>query len=283
MPFNRRGILAGLLGTPLGITALKAMPLPAETQKAIAFTPEVQKAVENIPPLPTPKRNLHPLFGFQTIDAELGFAYTLRSRYSDAVTLANPEPRISIQINKVVAGGTYYPTMDAAEDAIFSKFAITHREVRSPDNPEHTKFHLVRAANRIAQTTRRGMGNVILVHRDDLHLLDTPWVANVIPERIGRWSNVGFTHNRVSQVWVTDRRVPAIPHGNALVGYRGSELDAPAVLTYHPGFGYSYAMNEKPETYMHVVGLTVKARAPHTDEAIWAEEKRGAVRPVRAA
>ncbi|RYD60383.1 MAG: hypothetical protein EOP83_19535, partial [Verrucomicrobiaceae bacterium] len=191
MPLNRRGILASILGTPLGITALKAMPLPAETQKAIAFTPEVKEAIKNIPPRPTPKRDLHPLFGLQPMDGPLGYAYTMRTRFVEGGTVGNPDGRLSFMIVKEVAGGTHYPTMSEAEDAIFNKIVITHRAVSEPDHADYTKFHIVRAANRIAQQTRRGMGNVIMVHRDDLHLIDTPWTANFIPDRIGRWTNVG--------------------------------------------------------------------------------------------
>ncbi|RYD68162.1 MAG: hypothetical protein EOP83_01400 [Verrucomicrobiaceae bacterium] len=254
--------------------------LPAETQKAIAIPPEVEKAVVNTPPMPTPKRPMHPFFGFQRIDGELGFVYTLRTRYVDSLPAdGNPAyyphgQKASIQIVKDVAGGEHFATLEQAEDEVFSRIMITHRDVPlmsgQVDSDESTKFHLIRAGNMIARTTRRGFGNTILVHRDDLHRINLPFVANVIPERIGRWSNVGRT-SELHQVWVTDKRVPAIPQGHALVLYRGSsEMDVAAVLTHHKGFGYSYAINDQPERYMHHVGLTARERVPHLSGALQA-------------
>jgi hypothetical protein len=107
------------------------------------------------------------------------------------------------------------------------------------------------------------------MNRADLtHVVElSMFKPNFIPRRIGRWDNVGTLLGMSGiQVWVTDDPCPSIKPGYALVGYRGSELDAGAYLTVFPGNRIGLFQPPRDpiyDGYFHTVGLTREARLPY--------------------
>ncbi len=80
-----------------------------------------------------------------------------------------------------------------------------------------------RAANMIAQLTRRGAGNILLMHPDYLHYLQFDAASE--PTQYGLWEHVGILNSTIKVFTST-----SIPEHHAYVIYVGSTADAPGHL-----------------------------------------------------
>jgi hypothetical protein len=294
MPVSRRGVVGGLLALPVGVRALSAAPM---TMPAPAIVPAkvIRPAVTPFPQMFQKGVQLHPLFGVQTAHHDVALFYTLNVERCDSMN--DPDPfyaslldrhgyprvppkgnRISIRVRShavgagdapgVTNGVDVFRNLSDAEDALIGRLVAPHRDV-CQRGLTMTGPNIIRAANRIGVCTRRGAGNTMLMNRDDLtHVVELSlFKPNFIPRRIGRWDNVGTLVGMSGiQVWVTDDPCPSIKPGYALVGYRGSELDAGAYLMVFPGNRIGLFQPERAEGfdgYFHTVGLTREARLPY--------------------
>lgn len=251
---SRRTLLKGLALIPFIGPAL-ARQVRAGEQKAVekAFS----APVENPEPL-------HPLFGVQDAalmerDGSIN-VHTLRVGAPGPV---DGKPRLTIQITKEQISQESWASLDEAEDALFAAFQIDVPE-RMPephlmdavigDNMMTNTIRINRVANLIAARTRRGAGNVVLVHRDDVAKLSTPTTNWFVPAkrydqtsagRIGRWTQAGIINDSIT-VWATDRLPPGLKPGYAFVGYRGrQEFDAPGIIARWQGRYHIRTLNRE--------------------------------------
>jgi hypothetical protein len=120
------------------------------------------------------------------------------------------------------------------------------------------------------------------MHEDDLGLLDRVVQGSFLSHASldhphdeamvrGRWRSIG-RFNFGMTLWVTRKLPAAIPRGYGLVAYRGSAVDAAAVIV-RTGNSYSVARRATGEgllgtdvDYMNLVGLTHEHRVRFVTE-----------------
>ena len=244
MTTDRRKFLAGLFGAPAVATAL-TVPVQAAVPEPMPVPPPVEPVatkVEKIQPW-------HPLFGYQEAHEkgkEVTQIFVFNSCFPKDSKPEIPRqvgystPRVSINIMKevVCAYDTsgqkvlphFHATVDQAEDAILDKLAGVWEVF--PEAGANLRTVLTEAGNRIHADTRRGAGNVLVMHRADLPLLGDLLKpdSEIEPGRVKtRWGKAGIVMNAI-KVWVSDNPPPSIARGTALLGYRANQMDAGAII-----------------------------------------------------
>lgn len=280
--FARRGILGLLAGIP-GVIGLNRTVRADESYPRDPDVGYWERRVEeefSKPPIKVEPK--HPIFGVQTVEPHPVTGkeqlHTLRVRYVERMSAEEMErvsreivkqnigtaefeairknlneeqasaPRLSIQILKEDVSAVRYPALEHAENAIFAQvdLAPLFDEPREQQSRTVNPILINRAANRIASRTRRGAGNVVLVHEDDLPLITGTGLNSFQPgesaRTIGRWTNVG-TLNHCIEIWTTPDNPPGFTRArgwrSALVGYRGNEMDAGGYIAETPtGYGF---------------------------------------------
>jgi hypothetical protein len=181
-------------------------------------------------------------FGLQPL-GDNGTVFALATGKATAVTEGEGigGMRLSVTITREEPAPERYPTVEAAEDRIFADILATVpvSETISTDGIDAQAVNAIRinrAANLIAARTRRGAGNVVLLHADDLSLFSLFQCksASFAPagsaRTIGRWTEAGSLNNCIA-VWTTTALPASIARGTAVVCYRGtSETDCAAFI-----------------------------------------------------
>lgn len=271
MTINRRALLGSLIAAP----AILSAPALA------SITP--------IPDLPGKKGPFpaHPFLGYQ-VDLERAHVMVLKEHTIPAIDpstvgpfdLARYYANHAAQAQRLfeigfVKQAPLRPVFDThwkAEEYLLSRLVLRHRRVDDTPSPNfvgqpeaETLCHIVRQANRIASHTRRGMGNVVMLHEDDLHHLPSEMFKFQSNEDVrGRWRR----HGEIDRftVWTTRHRLLSMPRGFALVAYKGNETEAAGYIL-RQGDAYRAVERPAPATswgdnadFLGLVGLTREHR-----------------------
>jgi hypothetical protein len=133
-----------------------------------------------------------------------------------------------------------FATLNEAEDFVLAHFAANSTSAVTENlSAGALPFVIQRACSKIAQRTRRGMANRVLVHPEDLKQFvhnctgDRGSMFMAVPDgaQLGRCTHVGMLNNALD-VWTH----PSVPRGSYMVLYNARLDGAAAAVQTHTGW-----------------------------------------------